>query len=114
MQDFSQCLVDSRRKAGLSQVDCAHLLGVSQSHISRLELGRATPSVSDLCGVAVLFGRTMEGMVEPLFRDRAATIQERLYDLPEPRLGWLSRFARSNALRNLEARVDRIAHHYDR
>ena len=56
----------------------------------------------------------MEFMVEPIFRDRATVIQERLYDLPEPRLGWLSRFARSNALRNLEARVDRIAHHYDR
>ena len=113
MQDFSHCLVEARRKAGLSQEDCAHLLGVSQSHISRLELGRAIPSVSDLCGIAVLFGRSMELMVEPLFRDRAQTIQERLYDLPEPRLGWMSRFARHNALRALEARIDRITTHYD-
>lgn len=43
-----------------------------------LELGRAVPSVSDLCGVAVLFGRSMEVLVEPLFRDRGQTIQERL------------------------------------
>ncbi|MEW9921139.1 helix-turn-helix domain-containing protein [Marimonas sp. MJW-29] len=114
MQDFSQCLAEARRKAGLSQEDCAHLLGVSQSHISRLELGRAVPSVSDLCGVAVLFGRTMEVLVEPLFKDRAATIRERLFDLPEPRLKWLTRFARHNALRSLEARVERIARYYDR
>lgn len=113
MQDFSRCLVEARRKASLSQADCAHLLGVSQSHISRLELGHAAPSVTDLCGVAVLFGRTMEFMVEPLFKDRAMTIRERLYDLPEPRVGWLARFTRTNALRNLEVRVDRIADHYD-
>lgn len=112
MQDFSQCLTHSRRKAGLSQEDCAHLLGISQSHISRLELGRATPSVEDLCGVAILFGRTMELMVEPLFRERALIIRQRLSDLPEPRSGWLSRFTRSNALLNLEQRVDRIAAHY--
>lgn len=113
MKDFSQCLAESRRKTGLSQADCAHLLGVSQSHISRLELGRATPSITDLCGVAVLFGRTMEFLVEPLFKDRAMTIRDRLFDLPEPRLGWLARFTRTNALRNLEVRVDRIADHYD-
>lgn len=113
MQDFSHCLADARRKAGLSQADCAHLLGVSQSHISRLELGRAAPSVTDLCGVAVLFGRTMEFLVEPLFKDRAMTIRQRLFDLPEPRMGWLTQFTRTNALRNLEARVHRIAEHYD-
>lgn len=114
MQDFSHCLAQSRRKAGLSQTDCAHLLGVSQAHISRLELGRTTPSVTDLCGVAVLFGRTMELLVEPLFKDRALTIQQRLVDLPEPRLGWLAQFTRHNALQNLEARVDRIVDHYGR
>lgn len=113
MKDFSQCLADARRKAGFSQADCAHLLGVSQSHISRLELGRTVPSVTDLCGVAVLFGRTMEFMVEPLFQDRATTIRRRLFDLPEPRTGWLSRFVRNNTLHNLEERVDRIIEHYE-
>jgi transcriptional regulator with XRE-family HTH domain len=112
MHDFSQCLAEARRKAGFSQADCAHLLGVSQSHMSRLELGRAVPSVADLCGVAVLFGRTMEFLVEPVVRDRASAIRERLYDLPEPRLGWLGRFTRTNTLRRLEERVDRIVRHY--
>ena len=113
MQDFSDSLADARRKAGLSQTECAHLLGMSQSRMSRLELGRTVPSVEDLCGVAVLFGRTMEFLVEPTFQDRAVTIRERLYLLPEPRTGWLGRFARHNSLRNLEARVDRIIAHYE-
>ena len=112
MQDFSHCLAEARRKAGLSQDDCAHLLGASQSHISRLELGRAVPCVADLCGVAVLFGRNMEFLVEPLLKERATLIRQRLFDLPEPRAGWLTRFTRANALRILEARVDRILDHY--
>lgn len=112
MQDFSQSLIDARRKAGLSQADCAHLLGVSQAHVSRLERGRSVPSVTDLCGIAILFGRTMELLVEPLFRDRAMTIRKRLFDLPDVRTGWLGQFVRNNALRNLEARVERIIDHY--
>lgn len=56
----------------------------------------------------------MELLVEPLFKDRALTIQQRLVDLPEPRLGWLAQFTRHNALQNLEARVDRIVDHYGR
>ena len=113
MQEFSQKLIDARRKAGLSQADCAHLLGVSQAHVSRLERGRTVPSVTDLCGVAILFGRTMELLVEPLFKDRALSIRQRLFELPEPHTGWLGRFVRNNALRNLEERVERIIGHYE-
>lgn len=112
MQEFSDCLAQSRKKAGFSQADCAHLLGVSQSYISRLELGRSAPSVADITGIAVLFGRTMELMLEPLIKERAMSIQARLYDLPDPRIGWLGRFTRTNALSKLEERVERIARHY--
>ena len=112
MKDFSQSLADARRKAGFSQADCAHLLGVSQSYISRLEQGRIVPSVTDLCGIAVLFGRTMELMVEPLFQERAMMIRRNLFDLPEPQHGWLGRFVRTNQLHNLEVRVNRIIDHY--
>jgi len=112
MNDFSQCLAGARRKAGLSQVDCAHLLGMSQSRMSRLELGHAKPTVSDLVGVALLFGRSMELMVEPMFQEYATQIHKRLFDLPETNTGWLGQFARNNALAKLEARVDRIIAHY--
>lgn len=55
----------------------------------------------------------MEFLVEPIFQDRALTIRQRLFDLPDPRAGWLGRFTRNNTLRNLEARVDRIIEHYE-
>ncbi|MFC6637404.1 helix-turn-helix domain-containing protein [Sulfitobacter sp. JBTF-M27] len=113
MQDFSHCLSEARKKSGFSQADCAHLLGVSQSYISRLELAHSVPSVADISGVAVLFGRTMEIMLEPLLKEQAMSIRARLYDLPEPKIGWLGRFTRTNALNKLENRLDRIARHYD-
>jgi len=112
MQDFSQHLTEARNKAGFSQADCAHLLGVSQSHISRLELGRSIPSVTDLCGVAILFGRAVETLAEPVFQERALAIQKNLVDLPDMRTGWMGRFMRNNALKNLEDRIGRIIEYY--
>lgn len=113
MDDFSARLAHARRKAGLSQADIAHLLGISQAQVSRLELGRAVPTIRDVCGVAVLFGRSMELLVEPLFLERALGIRERLVDLPEQRTRWLADFVRQTSLRKLEQRVERIATHYD-
>ncbi len=98
----------ARRQAGLSQADCAHLLGVSRSHISRLETGKAVPDVADLCGVALLFGRPMEGLSGSLFQDKASEMRVRLFDLPEPRKQWLGHFNRDQTLRRLGERIDRI------
>lgn len=113
MQEFPQRLLEARRKAGFSQIDCAHLLEVSQSHISRMELGHAKPSVTDLAGASVLFGKTMEILVEPMLVERALVIRRGLYDLPEPQSNWLGRFVRHNNLEKLEARVSRIIDHYE-
>ena len=113
MQDFSQTLLVARRQAGLSQAECAHLLGASRSHISRLESGKATPDVADLCGVALIFGRTMEIFSGTLFTERAKEMKERIFDLPEPRTKWLGHFNRNSTLDRLADRVDRIIDAYD-
>ena len=112
MQDFSLCLREARKKAGFSQADCAHLLGVTQTHISNLECGRTVPTAADLIGVAVLFGRTTEHLGETVFRDRTETIRRNLFDLPDRQRHWLGRFVRNNALANLEDRVDRLIDYY--
>ena len=112
MQDFSRTLLAARRQAGLSQTDCAHLLGVSRSHISRLESGKAIPDVAILCGVALLFGRSMEGLSGTLFTARAHELKDRLFDLPEPRKKWLGHFNRNNSLDRLGERIDRIIEAY--
>lgn len=108
MHDFSRSLLAARKKAGFSQGDCAHLLGVSRAHISKLERGDAMPSVADLCGVALLFGRTFEGLTGDLFNERARELKERLFDLPEPRRNWLGRFNRNYTLQSLGDRLDQL------
>ena len=114
MQEFSHTLLVARRKAGLSQSDCAHLLGRSASRVSRLESGKATPTSDDLIGVALLFGRTIEALSGPKFAARAQEMKERLFDLPCPDRNWLGRFNRSNTLDGLAHRLDRITDVYGR
>ena len=108
MNEFSHSVLLARKKAGLSQADCAHLLGITRNRFSRLETGKAVPSVAELCGVAVLFGRTMEGLSGDLFTDRAQSLKERLFDLPEPRRHRLSRFNRAYTLEALADRLDQL------
>ena len=64
--------------------------------------------VTDLCGIALLFGRTMEGLSGTLFAEHAREMQDRLFDLPEARTKWLGHFNRSNALERLSDRIERI------
>ena len=113
MHDFSETLLVARRQAGLSQGDCAHLLGVSRTHIARLEAGKATPNVTVLCRVALLFGRTMEGLSGPLFLAEAREMRDRLFDLPERRRGWLAHFNRSHTLEQMAGRVEQVIEAYE-
>ena len=113
MHDFHHNLLASRRRAGLSQADCAHLLGISPSRMSRLERGVVIPTVRELSGVALLFGRTMEFLSGTLFLARARDLRERLFDLREPRRSWLGRFNRNHTLHQIGERIDRIIEAYD-
>ena len=47
----------ARSAAGLTQTGLAELLGVNQSHVSRLESGEAWPGFDVLHGVAAAVGR---------------------------------------------------------
>lgn len=114
MYEFSNAVLLARKKAGLSQTDCAHLLEITPARFSRLENGKAAPSMKELCGIAVLFGRTMEGLSGDVFTERARTLKERLNDLPEPRRHRLSRFNRAFSLEALSDRLDQLIGVYGR
>lgn len=113
MHEFNETLRAARRQAGLSQGDCAHLLGISRSYIAKLEAGGATPGVPVLVRAALLFGRTMEGLNGPTFLAEAREMRERLFDLPEPRGDWLAHFNRNHTLEQLGDRIDQVIEAYD-
>ena len=53
-------MIQARRKKGITQVDLARKMGTKQSVISRLESGRANPSIGFLKKLANLLQTTLE------------------------------------------------------
>lgn len=81
--------------------------------MSRLERGVAIPTVRELCGAAILFGRSMEFLSGTLFVQRARDLKERLFDLREPKRSWLGHFNRNYSLHQLGDRIDRFIDAYE-
>ena len=105
-QAFAHDLRVARKKAGLSQKDCAHLLDLRQQRISALETGEATPTVSEICGLSLIFGKSFTSLFTAEFAVARRFIDERLTTLPVDNRNWLSKFNRTNTLSKI---ADRIA-----
>ena len=100
-------LVSKRKSHALDQPELAHLLGVSQSTISRLELGDRHPSVLALVACHILFGAHPERVFPDLYRQvgealvgQAASLEKSLRHAEGPRA------AKKRKL--LEALVERV------
>jgi len=103
---FAHDLRVARKKAGLSQKDCAHLLDVRQQRISALEKSDAIPTVSEICGLFLIFDRSFTSLFTAEFAVARQFIEERMATLPIDKRNWISRFNRTNTLSKL---ADRIA-----
>jgi transcriptional regulator with XRE-family HTH domain len=72
----------ARRRSGLTQLDVAHLLGISRVRVSKLECGIAKPTPDELTTFSLVYSRsflTLGGAVMPvLFR----TLKDRLHTFP--------------------------------
>lgn len=79
----------ARRRAGLTQADCAHLLGIQQSRISELETGEKAPSAHELCALAIILNRRFDSY----FAEELTVLSEAL----GPRLDSLPQLKRINA-----------------
>jgi transcriptional regulator with XRE-family HTH domain len=95
-----------RRKSGLTQKDCAHLLAIHPSRISLLESGRVIPTITDIIALATLYGRSIEQLLPQLVRDTHHHLAERLRSMPKAPARWLGRFNRQHTLDDL---ADRLA-----
>lgn len=104
-QAFAHDLRVARKKAGLSQRDCAHLLDVRQQRVSTLESGEAIPTVSEICGLSLIFGKSFTSLFTAEFAHARRFIDERLSTLPNDKRNWISRFNRTNTLSRLGDRI---------
>ena len=109
-QDFSLDLRAARRKAGLTQADCGHLLGGSTKIIRQLEDGQRTPTLPEICTLSLIFGRSFESYFSELMPDLRETLSERLSSLPHPKETHAATFNRNATLEKLAERLaDEIA-----
>ena len=105
-QTFALDLKVARRKSGLTQQDCAHLLDVHKAKISLLEQGKTLPTVLELSTLSLLYGKSFESLFRSLIEDAQHTLNDRLATLPVVSNRWLGRFIRQNTLNKLAARLD--------
>uniref|UniRef100_UPI0035323876 helix-turn-helix transcriptional regulator n=1 Tax=Pararhizobium sp. IMCC3301 TaxID=3067904 RepID=UPI0035323876 len=102
---FALDLKVARRKSGLTQQDCAHLLDVNPSRISRLESGRSTPSVQEICTLSLIYGRSFESLFASMFERARKLVHQQLSSLPDCPKAWLGRFNRNHTLNSLPSRL---------
>lgn len=60
--EFALDLRLARRKAGLTQRDCAHLLAIHPGTLSTLEHGSRLPTVMEICTLSLIYGRSFESL----------------------------------------------------
>lgn len=106
--DIALRLKVSRRKAGLTQGDCAHLLAVHPSKISLMENGKVLPTVHEASILALVYGKPLDALLSGSLIEAQQGLSERLGTMPPcPRL-WLGRFNRHYTLNALAVRLEAL------
>lgn len=109
---FALDLKVARRKAGLAQEDLGHLLGIGKSKVSKIERGVQPVTLPELCALALIYGRSADSLLEPLWPDAAADLAARLQSMPIPASPWISTFNRQHTLTSLGERLASNSNRY--
>ena len=105
-QEFALDLRLARRKAGLTQRDCAHLLGIHKSRVSALERGRRLPTIAQICTLSLIYGRSFESLFEKLLQEARKALRGRIPTLPELKKNYVANFNRAGNVQRLEQRLN--------
>ena len=111
--EFTLDLKVTRRKSGLTQGDCAHLLAIHPSKISLLESGKALPSIRDIAALTVIYGRSFESLFHSIVQEVQHNLKERLRTMPEAPKHWLLRFNRQHTLDTVADRLEILDDQYE-
>ena len=103
--DLALDLKVTRRKAGLTQADCAHLLSVERARISQMESGKRLPTLAEACRLSLIYDRPLDSLLVSVKLPAARELGGRLSSLPTPRTRWISTFNRQQTLSSLAERL---------
>ena len=106
--EFALDLKVARRKSGLTQGDCAHLLDVHPSKISLLESGKALPGIKDICALSLVYGRSFESLFSSIVASANRQLRDRLRTMPAAPKRWLGNFNRRNTLSAVADRLETL------
>ena len=104
--EFALDLRLARKKSGLTQRDCAHLLNVHASKVSALEQGKLLPTLIEICTLSLIYGRSFESLFGALMRDIRQSLKERLQTIPRDTRTFAGTFHRAKSLERLGRRLD--------
>jgi len=111
---FALDLRVARRKAGLTQRDCAHLLAIHTSRLSNLEHGSYLPSLPEICELSLIFGRSFESLFAQTFADARIRLKERILTLPKDTRSYVGTMNRENTIEQLAIRLAEETSDHDR
>ncbi|WP_417519741.1 helix-turn-helix transcriptional regulator [Minwuia sp.] len=95
----------ARRQAGLTQTDCAHLLGLSKQLVSRIEKAERRPTPEEAAILCVLYNRSFESLFAAVLSDAVRLLDARLGTLPPPPSHWIATYNRQLTLSSLAERL---------
>lgn len=104
--EFALDLTVARRNSGLTQQDCAHLLGVSDKTVAKLEKGVRTPTVHEICTMSLIYGRSFESLFSGIFKDVRTQLADRIRTMPEASGTVCLRINRQSTLNRLARRLE--------
>lgn len=104
-KEFALDLKVARQNSGLTQQDCAHLLGVSDATLAKIEAGKRTPSICEICTLSLIYGRSFESLFAGIFRDVRAHLSARITSLPKASGTVCLRINRQSTLNRLARRL---------
>lgn len=96
----------SRRKAGYTQRDIAHLMGVQQSAVSDFERGQHLPNMKEIITLSLIYGRSFESLFAQLMREARVELRERLSSIPENVRQYAGTLSREHSLKHLNRRLE--------
>lgn len=104
--EFALDLRHARRKSGLSQAEVAHLVAINQATYSRFEHGSLSPSVEQLCALALIYGRSFTSYFERIADAQKPGLRKRLSELKPKERPTVRIFNRARTLEKLRRRLD--------
>lgn len=99
--EFTLDLKVARRRSGLTQIDCAHLLNIHPSLVSQIENGKRMPTIREICTLSLVYRRSFESLFAGIFADARDDLRERLTTIPDAPKHWLGRNNRQHTLNTL-------------